>query len=126
MFTKTSRGFLCGLVALALVGPLAGPTAVAAEVLPDGRGLFAAQKCNMCHSVPQADLVAMAKSKKMRGPDMPAESGEPDWIVRYLKREIQLNGKDHKKEFKGTEEELRAIAAWLVTLKCSESEAPSE
>jgi len=30
------------------------------------------------------------------------------------------NGKDHKKEFKGTEEELRAIAAWLVELKGSE------
>ncbi len=120
MFTKTSRGFLCGLVALALAGPLAGSTAVAAEELADGRALFTDQKCNMCHSVPQADLVAMAKSKKMRGPDMPAESREPDWIVRYLKREVQLNGKDHKKEFKGTEEELRAIAAWLVELKGSE------
>ncbi len=117
MFTKTKRGFLCGLVALALVGP----TVVVAEEPPDGRrALFTGQKCNMCHSVPEADVVAMAKSKKMRGPDIPAESREPDWIVRYLKREIQLNGKDHKKEFKGTEEELRAIAAWLVELKGSE------
>ncbi len=120
MFTKTSRSFLCGLVALALAGPLTDPTPVAAEDLADGRALFIDQKCHMCHSVPELDVVAMAKSKKMRGPDMPAESREPDWIVRYLKREVQLNGKDHKKEFKGTEEELRAIAAWLVELKGSE------
>jgi len=120
VLSKTRRGFLCGLVALALAGPLAGPTAVAAEELADGRELFIAQKCNMCHSVPEVEVVALVKSKKMRGPDMPAESREPDWIVRYLKREVQLNGKDHKKEFKGTEEELRAIAAWLVELKGSE------
>ncbi len=120
MFTKTSRSLLCILLALALVGPLAGSTVAEAEESSDGLTLFIAQKCNMCHAVPEVDVVAMAKSKKMRGPDMPAESREPDWIVRYLKREIQLNGKDHKKEFKGTEEELRAIAAWLVELKGSE------
>ncbi len=120
MFTKTSRGFLCGLVALALASALVGPTRVAADDLADGRALFTDQKCNICHSVPEVDVVAMAKSKKMRGPDLPAESHEPDWIVRFLKREVQLNGKDHKKEFKGTEEELRAIAAWLVELKGSE------
>ena len=122
----TKSGVLCGLVALALAGPLAGLTAGAAEELPDGRELFAAQKCNMCHAVPQADLVAMVKSKKMKGPDLPADSREPDWIERFLKREVQLKGKDHKKEFKGTAEELRAITAWLVTLKRSEPEARSE
>ena len=117
MFTKTRRGFLCGLVALALAAPLAGPTAALAEDPPDGRALFTGQKCNMCHSVPEADLIAMVKSKKLKGPDLPAESREPDWIVRFLKREVQLDGKDHKQEFKGTEEELRAIAAWLAGLK---------
>ncbi len=108
MITKTSRGFLCGLVVLAWAGSF---------VLADGRALFTDQKCNMCHSVPEVDVVAMAKSKKMRGPDLPAGPLESDWIMRFLKREVQLNGKDHKKEFKGTEEELRAIAAWLVELK---------
>ena len=92
MLRKTSRGFLCVLVALALASALAGSTAVAAEDLADGRALFTDQKCNMCHSVPQAELVALVKSKKMRGPYMPAESREPYWIVRYLKREVQLNG----------------------------------
>ena len=111
MFAKMSRSFLCGLVALTLAGPLA---------LADGRVLFIEQKCHMCHSVPEVDVVAMAKSKKMKGPDLPAEVREPDWMVRFLKREVQLNGKDHKKEFKGTEEELRAITAWLVQLKGSE------
>ena len=100
-----------------MVAPLAGPTAAQAEEPPDGRALFTGQKCNMCHSVPEADLIAMVKSKKLKGPDLPAESREPDWIVRFLKREVQLDGKDHKQEFKGTDEELRAITAWLAALK---------
>ena len=121
MFTKMSRGLLCILLALTLVGPLAGSTVAEAEESSDGLTLFIAQKCNMCHSVPEVDVAALVKSKKMRGPDMPAESHEPDWIVRYLKREVQLNDKDHKKEFKGTEEELKAIVAWIGELKGLES-----
>jgi len=117
MFTKTSRGFLAGLVALALISPIAGTAAVAAE---DGLAVFTAQKCNMCHSVPQAEVVAKMKSEKMKGPDLPGESRESDWLVSFLKREVQLNDKDHKKEFKGTDEEAQAIAAWLVALKSGE------
>ena len=114
MFTKTSRGFLCGLIALALIGPLGGSAAMAGD---DGQAAFTAQKCNMCHSVPQADIVAKVKSEKMKGPDLPNESREADWIASFVKREVQLDGADHKKEFKGTDEELQAIAAWLIALK---------
>ena len=118
MFTKKNRTFLCGLVALALVGPFAGSTvAVAGE---DGLAAFTTQKCNMCHSVPQAEVVAKVKSETMKGPDLPNEPREVDWIKGFMKREVQLNDKDHKKEFKGTDEELQAIAAWLIELKNGE------
>ena len=120
MLTKTSRGFLCGLVAVALVGPLAGSTIAEAGEPADGLTLFTGQKCNMCHSVPQADVVAKVKSEKMKGPDLPNESRESDWIVSFLKREVQLNDKDHKKEFKDADEDLQVIAAWLVALKNGE------
>ena len=118
MVTKTSRSFLCGLIALALVGPLAGTTIT--EAGEDGQAVFTAQKCNMCHSVPQAEIVAKMTSEKMKGPDLPNEVRESDWLASFLKREVQLNDKDHKKEFKGTDEELQAITAWLVALKSGE------
>ena len=114
MFAKTSRSFLCGLIALALIGPL-GSTIVSAG--DDGQAAFTAQKCNMCHSVPQADIEAKMKSEKLKGPDLPAAARDAEWLTGFLKREVQLNGADHKKEFKGTDEELQAIAAWLGTLK---------
>jgi len=117
MFKKTSRGFLAGLITLALLGPVAGSTVAVAG---DGMAAFTAQKCNMCHSVPQAEIVAKVQSEKLKGPDLPAESRESDWIAGFLKREVQLNGSDHKKEFKGTDEELQAISAWLIELKSGE------
>jgi hypothetical protein len=118
MFEEKSRGFLAGLITLALIGPVAGSTiAVAGE---EGLAAFTAQKCNMCHSVPQAEIVAKVKSEKMKGPDLPNESRESDWISGFLKREVQLNDADHKKEFKGTDEELQVIAAWLIELKNGE------
>jgi hypothetical protein len=119
MFTKTARGFFCGLIAMALVGPLAG-TIAEAEESADGLATFTAQKCNMCHSVPQMEIVATVKSAKMKGPDLPGEPREADWIKGFMKREVQLDGKDHKKEFKGTDEELQAITSWLIALKSGE------
>lgn len=120
MLAITRRGLLCGVAMLVLAGLLAGSTAIKAEETADGLALFTGQKCNMCHSVPQADVTAKMKSAKMKGPDLPAAPREPDWIASYLKREVQIDGKDHKKEFKGNDEELKALAAWLVALKDSE------
>ena len=118
MFTMTCRGFLGSLVVLALVGPVAGlPTAAAEDA---GLAAFTGQKCNMCHSVPQAEIVSKVKSEKMKGPDLPSEVREAEWIMGYISRQHQLNGKDHKKEFKGTDEELQVVAAWLVQLQASQ------
>ncbi len=104
--------FLVGSTAVILL-IFGGP--VAAE--GDGLAAFTAQKCDLCHSVPQADIVAKVKSEKMKGPDLPNEAREAAWIQQFVSRKTQLDGKDHKKEFKGTEEELKAIAAWLVELR---------
>ena len=113
----TSRSFVCGLFVLAVIGFAAGPTVLLADEPSDGQKLFTAQKCNMCHAVPAVGVTAVMKSKKMQGPALPDESRDSDWIVSFLKREIQLNEKDHKKEFKGTDEDLQAVAAWLATLE---------
>lgn len=112
-----SQRFACGMFALAVVVFMGGPTVVQADEPSDGQKLFTAQKCNMCHAVPEVGVTAIMKSKKMQGPALPSETRDSDWIVSFLKREIQLNDKDHKKEFKGTDEELQAVAAWLISLE---------
>ncbi len=80
-----------------------------------GRTIFLAQKCNMCHSVQSAGIEATTKSKKMKGPDLTGITSrrETDWIAKYIRKEVQLDGRDHKKEFKGSEKELAAVISWL-------------
>jgi len=112
---RKSYWSLLGVVAvLAFAG---SPLALAGD---EGQAAFEAQKCNMCHSVPAAGIEAKVKSEKMKGPDLPANGLEADWIVSYLKHEVQLDGADHKKEFKDVDTELKTIAAWLVSLEKAE------
>jgi len=115
MFTRIKRAAPAAGVML-LLGLVMGPAALGGDDVSDGQAAFVAQKCVMCHSVPQAELVAKVKSETMKGPDLPAVARDGDWLTQYLKREIQFDGKDHKKEYNGTDEELKAITAWLLTL----------
>lgn len=110
--TRTSRRLLTAGVALALIAPLAGPAFAESA----GLAAFTGQKCTMCHSVPQANLVAKVKSEKMKGPDLPT-AREAEWMTGWIKHEIQVEGKNHKKAYKGTDEDLQAIVAWLIELE---------
>ena len=57
----------------------------------------------------------------MKGPDLTEAVArlEFDDIAKYVRKQAQLEGKDHKKEFKGSDEELAAMIAWLQQLKTS-------
>jgi len=89
---------------------------------PDGKEVFETQKCNLCHDVSTVGIEAKTKSEKLKGPDLVnlADSYEADWIVKYVKKEAELDGKTHKKPFKGTDEELQALVDWLLEQKAEE------
>lgn len=38
-------------------------------------------------------------------------------MIKYLKKEMKLNNKDHKTAFKGSDEDLKKLVEWLSTLK---------
>ena len=85
----------------------------------DGKELFLAQKCNLCHSISVAGIERTTKSEKMAGPDLTgvvAEKGV-DWAMKFLHKEIDLDGKKHGKEWKGTPEQLQQVTAFLASLK---------
>ena len=109
---------LGGLVAAVVVAVFpSGGGAIAADA--DGKAAFLAAKCEMCHAVPAAGIEAKAKIEKMKGPDLSADSvaGDADQLAAFLRREVDVDGTKHKKAFKGTDEELATIVAWLSTLK---------
>jgi mono/diheme cytochrome c family protein len=85
----------------------------------DGKAVFLAQKCNMCHGVSTAGIEATTKSDKMKGPDLVgvvAEKGK-DWTTKYLKKEVDLDGKKHSKEVKLADAEMATLLSWLETQK---------
>jgi cytochrome c2 len=94
------------------------PTVYAATA-PNGKAVFQAQKCNLCHSVQAAGIEAMTKSDKMKGPELGAALAKKDaaWIEKYVRKQVDLDGKKHPKEWKGSEAELAALIDWLKSPK---------
>ena len=100
------------------LAPAASAAAGEGSTVPEGQKLFVEQyKCNMCHSVSSAGIEAKAKSEKMRGPDLTgvvADKGA-EWTTQFIKREVKLDDKEHKKEWKGSDDDLKALVDWLAT-----------
>ena len=84
-----------------------------------GKQAFLDAKCNMCHSIESLEIERTSKSDKMKGADLSNVGAERDaeWLVKYIKKEVQLNDEDHKKTWKGSDEDLQKIADWMATLK---------
>jgi len=91
-----------------------GPGAAQSAKVLDGKQIFMAQKCNLCHSVPAAGITATTKSEKMKGPDLVAESKRDAKLLNgFLRKTSDIGGKKHAKQFTGSDEELGALIAWL-------------
>ena len=106
-------------LALALTASVAFAFLASGQTAPaaGGKDLFLAQKCNMCHSVPSAQIEKTTKSASMAGPDLLGDM-DKDKLVKFMKKEVpDAAGKTHSKEWKGTEEELNALADWLLENK---------
>jgi len=112
------RHCLTVLVFVTVFGALAAVSAsAAAPPSPDGKAVFAAQKCALCHSVQSAGIERTMKTSK--GKDLSTVGSERDaaWLTKWLKKQEMLEGKPHQKAFTGTDPELTALVSWLGTLK---------
>ena len=77
----------------------------------DGKAIFTAQKCNMCHAVTSA---AVKATSKIKAPDLSAAPLRDAAVLgTYLRKKTPLDGKPHVKPFTGSDEELGALIAWL-------------
>jgi mono/diheme cytochrome c family protein len=105
-------GQASGLFTLALFAASAAASAAAA---PDGKAIFLAQKCNVCHSVSAAGIERQVKSEKVAGPDLTTATAQHDkaFLTKFLKKEEMVDGKKHGKEWKGTDPELSALIDWV-------------
>ena len=102
---------LAGSIALTSSPSLAGGD------LGKGEEVFVSGKCGMCHDVSSAGITATTKSDKIKGPDLAGVTSrqERDWIAKFIRKQTEKDGSSHKKEFKGSDEELAALLDWLET-----------
>jgi cytochrome c553 len=93
---------------------------VAQDAPKDGKTIFTDAKCNNCHAITAEKIEALRKPMgKMLPPDL-SDVGtriKADFIAKYITKDEKLNDKTHPIAFKGTDDELKVLAAWLETLK---------
>lgn len=98
---------------------------------PTGKELFIKFRCNSCHTV---KVESIAKKASEDAEEDAGDRKSPDlsgigkkktavWMGKYLMKLEKIDGELHRKKFRGTEPELKAITAWLETLK---TEAPKK
>lgn len=81
--------------------------------------------CDGCHSITAHSIPVVERDvgeKNVDGrvpPDLSkvGEKRDAEWISRWLQKKEELNGKPHKRMFKGSKEERDALTTWLATLK---------
>ena len=134
---------------------LTAPAPAAEAKKSEGEELFTKYKCQSCHSIAtlgvekkksaaadEAEEATAEKTKaeeatagktKKEPPDLSAVgvARKADWMAAFLmKKEKTKEGKLHMKKFKGTDEELMKLTAWLETLKdakaAEKANAPKE
>ena len=111
---------LCGLALCFFCFAALAPAPQHAAPVADDDGKEAFEKnCAECHGVKVAEIEATTKDEKLKGPDLVdlGERFEAEWIVKYVKKEADKDGKAHKKKFKGSDEELQVLVDWLLEQK---------
>ena len=112
--------FAIAALGLAVLALAAVSATAEEEMAPSpGHAAFETLKCNMCHSVSTAGIESKTKSEKMFGGDLVGLGEEWDAakLATYLNQELEVDGEKHKKEFKGSDEELQALVDWLLEQK---------
>lgn len=112
--TKKQISALMIMSVLFTIFLLPGTNTTKAEDKLNGKDIFLAKKCNMCHPATTQGI----ESKKKDTPDFGTAklNGDAAFIKQYLNKEVELNAKKHPVAFKGEAAELDAVVNWLIEI----------
>jgi cytochrome c551/c552 len=114
---KQTVGFTLTVLALVVLLATLYASAGSAATGPDGKAIFLAQKCNMCHSVSTAGIEATTKSATMKGPDLVNIKLDAAATAKFLHKETEMNGKKHPKDLKLPDADRKALIDWVLAQK---------
>lgn len=120
-----AAGFAC-LLSMSSLGfgiPLLATTEASAATGEPGREQFLAHKCVLCHGVVAAGVESRAKTPKMDGGDLSGyHTEDAEALLAFLRKQTEQDGEKHKREFKGSDEELQQILDWLGSMEAEAEE----
>lgn len=92
----------------------------------EAKALFVDNKCNSCHSITKANVMRKGGTQSTKIPDLSSVGAKHDaeWLTKWLKKEVDLNGKKHTIPWKGTDDQLATLTTWLETLKADTTATP--
>jgi len=114
---KQTVGFTLTVLVVAVLLATMYSSVGSAAAAPDGKAIFMAQKCNMCHSVPPAGIEATTKAAAMKGPDLVNVKLDAAAITKFLHKETDMNGKKHPKDVKLPDGDMKALVDWVLAQK---------
>jgi cbb3-type cytochrome oxidase cytochrome c subunit len=94
---------------------LPGTNTSKADETLNGKDIFVAKKCNMCHPATTQEIAC----KKKDTPDFGTYNlvnKEAAALKQYLNKETELNAKKHPVAFKGEAPEFDALVNWLIEI----------
>lgn len=85
-------------------------------LIAKGEAIFADKRCVLCHAI---NGKGGTVGPLARGPDLSTVGAQRDaqWLKAFMKDPKAVNPKAKMMAFKGTEEELEALVAYLGSLK---------
>lgn len=87
----------------------------------DGKEIFTKNGCTKCHSAKAAGVMKEngeeAKGAKELSKVGAAAGVTDDSLAKFLKKQGEIEGKKHPKEFKGSDADFATLRAWLISLK---------
>jgi cytochrome c551/c552 len=85
----------------------------------DGKLVFTSKNCDTCHSVSTAGI--KAKIESLKGPDLVdlAKKFDAEKLSAFICKQAAVEGEEHGREFKGSDEEKRVLVEWLLEQKKS-------
>jgi cbb3-type cytochrome oxidase cytochrome c subunit len=87
-----------------------------------GKSIFLDNKCNKCHSIESLGIKHTSEPPEGAKYPPPDLSGvglrhDAEWMTKWLHKEVELHDKKHMKKFGGSDDDLKTLTLWLVTLK---------
>ena len=81
---------------------------------PAGKKIFIKNKCSSCHALKVANIT----TKKDKYPDL-SDVGtkyDAEFLTKWILKEVTINDATHMKSYKGSDEDLKVLVGWLMSL----------